>query len=142
MTATAPLTLKEQLSTRAWMLSQNQYAKAFTIGALAAAGMGTEAGATGTNTSTGQAIDLSTPINRVVTPICQVYTALTGPVGLGIILLCIVIAGLLYATGNKKSTGMILSALIGAVIVFSARALLGIAANSGSFQCGTGATNP
>lgn len=141
MTATAPLTLKDKISARAWMLSQNQYAKAFTIGALAAAGMGTEAGATGTATST-QAIDLSTPINRVVTPICQVYTALTGPVGLGIILLCIVIAGLLYATGNKKSTGMILSALIGAVIVFSARALLGIAANSGSFSCGTAAATP
>ncbi|MDR6218514.1 TrbC/VirB2 family protein [Deinococcus soli (ex Cha et al. 2016)] len=138
MTATAPLTLKDKISARAWMLSQNQYAKAFTIGALAAAGMGTEAGATATSTQ--QAIDLSTPINRVVTPICQVYTALTGPVGLGIILLCIVVAGLLYATGNKKSTGMILSALIGAVIVFSARALLGIAANSGSFSCGGTAT--
>jgi type IV secretory pathway VirB2 component (pilin) len=75
---------------------------------------------------TGADATIAAPFTRVSAAICQVGTALRGPIGIALVLVMIVIAGIGLATGGKNSTGTLISALIGAAIILGARALAGI----------------
>lgn len=124
----------------------NPTARAF-FGGMTMAAVGTsfstaEAGGTATG------VDLATPLKNVTGPICQVYRALTGVLGIGFLLCLLVFAGLKYASGNSKATSQAVAAVIGAIIVFSARTILNLADSTGgaagSFKaaCGTGYSDP
>jgi type IV secretory pathway VirB2 component (pilin) len=68
--------------------------------------------------------------------LCSVAATLQGPVGIGLVLVAIVVAGIAFAVGGKKSTSILLSALIGGAIIVSARVILGWVAGN-STACGT-----
>jgi type IV secretory pathway VirB2 component (pilin) len=98
--------------------------KAFVLGmALAAFG---ESGGFAQTANT--AID--GPFKAISEAICKVGTYLRGPIGIALVLVMIIIAGVGLATGGKNSTGTLISALIGAAIILGARALASIVATS------------
>jgi type IV secretory pathway VirB2 component (pilin) len=72
------------------------------------------------------------PVKNVTNAICNMTAILQGPIGIGVILGCVVIAGLSLAFGGKNSTSLLISALIGGAVVFGAKALLGLVAGNGS----------
>jgi type IV secretory pathway VirB2 component (pilin) len=88
--------------------------------------------------SDGLAATIAAPFTRVSAAICQVGTALRGPIGIALVLVMIIIAGIGLATGGKNSTGTLISALIGAAIILGARALAGIV-TTGQLQDGCAA---
>jgi type IV secretory pathway VirB2 component (pilin) len=65
------------------------------------------------------------PIDAVRKSICTIAGVLQGPIGIGVIIACVVIAGLSMAFGGKNSTSLLISALVGATIIFGARVLIG-----------------
>jgi type IV secretory pathway VirB2 component (pilin) len=87
---------------------------------------------------TGADATIAAPFTRVSAAICQVGTALRGPIGIALVLVMIIIAGVGLATGGKNSTGTLISALIGAAIILGARALAGIV-TTGQLQDGCAA---
>ncbi len=101
--------------------------KAFVMGMVVAmASIAGEAAAqTGITTGTSTEV-LTNPINNVSKAVCDVSKVLQGPIGIAVIVGCVVIAGLSMAFGGKNSTSLLISALIGGVVVFGARALLGV----------------
>jgi type IV secretory pathway VirB2 component (pilin) len=106
--------------------------KAFVLGMALAAFGDTGAGAT-----------IGGPFDNVAKAICTVGSKLKGPIGIALVLIMIIIAGIGLATGGKNSTGTLISALIGAAIILGARALAGIVTTGGTTitgdSCGTGA---
>jgi type IV secretory pathway VirB2 component (pilin) len=92
------------------------------MGAMAAA-LGDTAFATTTT--------IDDPLLNVSQAICKIAAWLKGPIGVGIILAMIIIAGISFVTGGKRSSSILISALIGAVIVFGARAVAGLVTTSG-----------
>jgi type IV secretory pathway VirB2 component (pilin) len=100
--------------------------KAFVMGMVVAmASIAGEATATGITTGTSTEV-LTNPINNVSKAVCDVSKVLQGPIGIAVIVGCVVIAGLSMAFGGKNSTSLLISALIGGVVVFGARALLAV----------------
>ena len=89
-----------------------------------------------------QEVDIATPLKTIAKPVCQVYNAFTGVLGIGFLLCLLVFAGLKYASGNSKATSQAIAAVIGAIIVFSARTALNMAdaSNGGSFSTACKAT--
>jgi type IV secretory pathway VirB2 component (pilin) len=73
-------------------------------------------------------IDTKNPITQVQKTVCTVAKTLQGPIGVAVIIGCVVIAGLSMAFGGKNSTSLLISALIGGAVVFGAKALLGVVA--------------
>ena len=125
--------------TKSWVLEDAHlsHRKAFLMGAMAAA-FGDSAFAT---TAT-----VANPLLNVSKVICQIAAFLKGPIGLGIIIAMIVVAGLSFVTGGKKSSSILISALIGATIVFGARAVAGLVTDGGTAVTGdctaAAGTNP
>lgn len=120
---------------RSWVLKDPHlsHRKAFLLGAMLAA-----AGDTAFATTT----TITDPLLNVSKAICQIAAWLKGPIGVGIILAMIIIAGISFVTGGKRSSSILISALIGAVIVFGARAVAGLV-NGGTTlatDCSTGGT--
>jgi type IV secretory pathway VirB2 component (pilin) len=98
--------------------------KAFILGMVAAMGsMADEAFAEDPGV-----IDTANPITQVQKTVCTVAKTLQGPIGVAVIIGCVVIAGLSMAFGGKNSTSLLISALIGGAVVFGAKALLGVVA--------------
>jgi type IV secretory pathway VirB2 component (pilin) len=125
---------------RSWVLEDTHmsHRKAFLMGAMVAA-LGDSALA-GTAT-------VANPMVNISKVICQIAAFLKGPIGLGIIIAMIVVAGLSFVTGGKKSSSILISALIGATIVFGARAVAGLVTDGGAAVGDTcvgaaGLTNP
>lgn len=113
---------------RAAALTGNSTTRSFMAGATLALA--------GTTFSTAEAgVDIATPLKTIAKPVCQVYNAFTGVLGIGFLLCLMVFAGLKYAAGNSKATSQAVAAAIGALIVFSARTALNLAdsSNGGSF---------
>jgi type IV secretory pathway VirB2 component (pilin) len=114
-------------------MGQMTHRKAFVLGMVAAMGsVADEAfavapGGTGITTPT-VPTDSGNPVNNVTNAVCTVSKVLRGPIGIAVILGCVVIAGLSMAFGGKNSTSLLISALIGGAVVFGARSLIGIVA--------------
>ncbi len=108
--------------------------KAFVMGmAVALASIAGEAAAQTTGVTTGTPTEIKgNPINNVSKAVCDVSKVLQGPIGIAVIVGCVVIAGLSMAFGGKNSTSLLISALIGGVVVFGARALLGVVTGGGT----------
>jgi type IV secretory pathway VirB2 component (pilin) len=125
---------------RNWaQLGKMTHRKAFVLGMLAAMASTADeafaqstgiaapvAGATGnTVTTTGN------PINNITNTVCSLSKVLQGPIGIAVIIGCVVIAGLSMAFGGKNSTSLLISALIGGAVVFGARSLIGVVTGGG-----------
>ncbi len=91
-----------------------------------AAGAGTGTPPSGTDTLTEQ------PLARIGKIVCSIANFLQGPIGIGIIVACVVVAGLSLAFGGRNSTSLLMSAIIGAVVVFGARTMLGFITGGGT----------
>jgi type IV secretory pathway VirB2 component (pilin) len=91
------------------------------------------AGSTGITapTTTNTVASTGNPINNITDTVCSVSKVLQGPIGIAVIIGCIVIAGLSMAFGGKNSTSLLISALIGGAVVFGARSLLGVVTGGG-----------
>jgi type IV secretory pathway VirB2 component (pilin) len=125
---------------KSWATSgELTHRKAFLLGAVLAAAMmaGDALAAPPTGADTKDTNGEKNPIDQVRIAICSVAGVLQGPIGVGVIIACIVVAGLSMAFGGKQSTSLLISALIGACIVFGARTLIGFVAGgtSGSQAC-------
>ena len=115
---------------RSWVLEDTHlsHRKAFLMGAMAAAFGDSAFAAAGAT--------VSKPLENVSKVICQIAAFLKGPIGLGIIIAMIVVAGLSFVTGGKQSSSILISALIGATIVFGARAVAGLVTDGGAAVTG------
>ena len=113
--------------------------KAFLLGAILAAAMigGQSLAAPPTGGVTADPNGGKNPIDQVRAAICTLSGILQGPIGVGVILACVVVAGLSMAFGGKQSTSLLISALIGACIVFGARTLIGFVAGGTVGACAT-----
>jgi type IV secretory pathway VirB2 component (pilin) len=123
---------------KTWSASgQLTHGKAFLLGAvIAAAVMGGEALAgPPTGGVTADPNGGKNPIDQVRAAVCAIAGVLQGPIGVGVILACVVVAGLSMAFGGKQSTSLLISALIGAAIVFGARTLIGFVAGGTLGAC-------
>lgn len=112
--------------------------KAFILGALiAATAMSGETLAQGGGGTPPAGTDTLTeqPLARIGKIVCSVANYLQGPIGIGVIVACVVVAGLSLAFGGRQSTSLLISAIIGAVIVFGARTMLTFILSSGTFTC-------
>lgn len=87
--------------------------------------------APGVVSTTGVAAD---PVTNVTKAVCTMTSVLQGPIGIAVIIGCIVVAGLSLAFGGKNSTSLLISALIGGAVVFGAKALLGLVVGTASTQ--------
>jgi type IV secretory pathway VirB2 component (pilin) len=122
-----------------WTVSgQLTHRKAFVMGAAVAVAMiGGQAlaqapvGAGTVDTGTGN------PIDRVRRTICAIAGVLQGPIGIGVIIVCVVVAGLSLAFGGRNSTSLLISALIGAAVIFGARTLVGFVSGGTVGACAT-----
>ena len=74
------------------------------------------------------------PVSNVTKAVCTMTKVLQGPIGIGVIIGCIVVAGLSLAFGGKNSTSLLISALIGGAVVFGAKAMLGLVVGTASNQ--------
>ena len=111
--------------------------KAFIMGAALAAAM-MAGGALATAPTGGGTVDTNggkNPIDQIRASICTVAGVLQGPIGVGVIIACVVIAGLSMAFGGKNSTSLLISALVGAAIIFGARTLVGFVAGGTVGAC-------
>ncbi|WP_165795407.1 TrbC/VirB2 family protein [Deinococcus koreensis] len=68
------------------------------------------------------------PFTTVNTGICQVSGWLRGPVGIGLVIMSIIIAGISLAVGGKKSTSILIASLAGAAVILGARSIMSLAA--------------
>lgn len=123
-----------------WTVSgQLTHRKAFVMGAAVAVAMiGGQALATGAPVGAGT-VDTGTgnPIDRVRRTICAIAGVLQGPIGIGVIIVCVVVAGLSLAFGGRNSTSLLISALIGAAVIFGARTLVGFVSGGTVGACAT-----
>lgn len=98
----------------------------------------------GPNVGTGVAENTS-PFTTVNDGICKVSGWLRGPVGIGLVLIAIIVAGISLAVGGKKSTSVLIAALGGAAVILGARSIMSLASGSTTSICpsnGTGAATP
>jgi type IV secretory pathway VirB2 component (pilin) len=114
--------------------------KAFVLGAAVAAAM-MAGGALAAPPEGAGTVDTNggkNPIDQVRAAVCSIAGVLQGPIGVGVIIACVVIAGLSMAFGGKNSTSLLISALVGAAIIFGARTLVGFVAGGTVGTCTTG----
>ena len=98
----------------------------------------------GPNVGTGVA-ENTNPFTTVNDGICKVSGWLRGPVGIGLVLIAIIVAGISLAVGGKKSTSVLIAALGGAAVILGARSIMSLASGSTTSICpssGTGAATP
>lgn len=76
----------------------------------------------------GGVVENANPFTTVNTGICQVSGWLRGPVGIGLVVMSIIVAGISLAVGGKKSTSVLIAALGGAAVILGARSIMAIAA--------------
>lgn len=140
----------QSLGTKAMAMLPKQmddvHRRAFLLGALAALGSLEASAQTTTSPAPqqGNIADLQDPFNSVGRFLCQVSGWLRGPIGVGLVLTAIVIAGISLAVGGRRSTSILVSALIGAVVILGARAILQLVIGAQTSICPTGntPTNP
>jgi type IV secretory pathway VirB2 component (pilin) len=110
------------------------FRRAFVYGmALALASTALDGGAMAAPTV---ATELANPMDNVSKFVCTVGNWLRGPIGLGVVILMIVVAGFGFATGGKKSTSVIIGALVGAAVIFGARAVAGMVTTTSAGSLG------
>ncbi|WP_180970275.1 TrbC/VirB2 family protein [Deinococcus planocerae] len=84
----------------------------------------------------------TSPFTTVNTGICTMSGWLRGPVGIGLVLIAIVVAGISLAVGGKRSTSILIAALAGAAVILGARSIMSLATGSNTNICATGAGAP
>jgi type IV secretory pathway VirB2 component (pilin) len=83
------------------------------------------------------------PFVSINTGICTMTNWLRGPVGIGLVLMAIIVAGISLAVGGKKSTSTLIAALAGAAVILGARSIMSLASGNQTNICTpTGAAAP
>lgn len=111
-----------------------RHRKAFVLGAILAL---TADEALAQQTGGGAAGGADTdPFKSVSNGICKISQGLKGTIGLLLVILMIIIAGISLAVGGRNSVSTAIAALVGAAVIFGARTIVGFLGLGEAGACG------